>query len=69
MKLKEYKQRETQNLNQTNKLSYTKKPFKEVFSKVSGIFDNVDKYFNLPKKMKDPTANKFVLKVVKEKDI
>ena len=58
-----------QNLNHSTKLLHTKKPFKEVFSKVSGIFDNLDKYFNLPNKMKDQTSNKVVLKVVKEKDI
>ena len=61
-KLNEYKQREAEMLSQINKPKIQRKPYKDMVVRVSGIFESLDKYFNLPKKMKEP-AKKVVLKV------
>ena len=58
LKINEYKERELSLLEESNKRVIIKKPFKEVVNKLNSMVNNIDKYFVIPKKLKEPLKKK-----------
>lgn len=68
IKLSEYKQKEEAALNIENKNNFlkNKKSFKELVSNLSGMGENIEKYFKLPEKMYcDKMSKKFIIQAKK----
>jgi cytochrome c biogenesis factor len=68
-KINEYKKREEEALAVQNKNNFikNKKPFKELVGNLSGMAENVEKYFKLPEKLYvgDKMSKKFIIQAKK----